>query len=115
MLISSGPLPDPHILKAYGEVIHDGPERIFQAFEKQIEHRHQMERLTVQSDINRAYLGLWLGFAIECIIVTAFVAIILLRRDAISTVVGGVGITLDLVALAATFVYGSQSRRISSP
>lgn len=58
----SGPLPHPRILKQYGDVMPDAPQRIFCMAENQQAHRIDLEKSVIKSDIHRADTGLVLGF-----------------------------------------------------
>ncbi|MHB0940058.1 MAG: DUF2335 domain-containing protein, partial [Armatimonadota bacterium] len=58
----SGPLPHPKIFAQYKSVMSDAPKRIFRMAELQQEHRFGLENMVIKSDINRANMGLWLGF-----------------------------------------------------
>ena len=60
----SGPLPPPHILAKYDEIIPNGAERILGMAERQEEHRHTMERAIVEAEIWQSRLGLILGFVV---------------------------------------------------
>jgi hypothetical protein len=53
----SGPIPTPAMLRAYGEVIEDGAERVFRMAEEQGRHRRKRESL----DLLLQLLGLLLG------------------------------------------------------
>lgn len=60
----SGPLPHPNLLRAFNDIIPNGAERIMQDYETQAAHRRELESLVIKSDIRRADMGLYLGFAI---------------------------------------------------
>ena len=60
----SGPLPPPHILAKYDEIIPNGAERILAMAERQEGHRHQMEKAIVEAEIQQSRLGLVLGFVV---------------------------------------------------
>jgi uncharacterized membrane protein len=47
----SGPLPPPEDFKAYGDVLPNAPERILNAFEKQLSHRVETEKEIVNNGI----------------------------------------------------------------
>lgn len=42
----SGPLPDPETLRQYGDISEGFPERIIVTYEKEVQHRHRIERET---------------------------------------------------------------------
>lgn len=53
----SGPLPPPRILAQYKDILPDLPDRLFSMAEKQQEHRHEMEKAVVFSNIRNELLG----------------------------------------------------------
>jgi uncharacterized membrane protein len=56
-----GPLPAPETLAEYGDIDASFPERIVSAFEKQSEHRQDMERRIVAGSERRAGRGQVIG------------------------------------------------------
>lgn len=60
----SGPLPHPDILARYNEVVPNGAERIFAAFERQGVHREALEMVVVKGNIRSLTMGAWFGFII---------------------------------------------------
>ena len=62
--ISSGPIPPPQVLQQYNNVVSDAAERIIRMAEKQSEHRIDLERKVVDSNINKSYIGMVLATAI---------------------------------------------------
>jgi uncharacterized membrane protein len=66
-----GPLPPPDIFRAYGEIVPDAPERILRVFESEVEHRHDLERISLNANIAGARRGQWFAlivtvFALAC-------------------------------------------------
>lgn len=53
----SGPLPPPGILEQFNHVVDNGAERIFQAWEAETQHRHQLERRDLMATAIDAILG----------------------------------------------------------
>src|SRR3989338_7839901 len=60
----SGPIPPPQILQQYNNVVPDAAERIIRMAEKQSDHRMDLERKVVNSNISKSYLGMILGTVI---------------------------------------------------
>ena len=54
----SGPIPPPQILQQYNSIIPDAAERIIRMAEKQSDHRMDLERKVVSSNILKSYLGM---------------------------------------------------------
>lgn len=102
-----GPIPPPGLLKQYGEIIPNAPERILAMAEKQSTHRQYLEKIVVEGDNKRANKGQWMAFVIACITIIGGFSLIYLSKDilGISAILG------SLAALAGTFIIGNKSRR----
>lgn len=105
--VTSGPLPAPEILAAYGEVLPDLPERIIRLAETEAEHRRGLERHVVVSATRRATVGQVLGFLIGSggLATAAYCA--MLGHPATASIIA----TLDIVTLVSVFVIGSTRGR----
>lgn len=57
-----GPLPHPSILKGYGDIVPNAPERILTVFEEDSRHTREMQRMALAGEIRRDMRGQWLGF-----------------------------------------------------
>lgn len=102
----SGPLPSPRTLKEYGELDENFPKVIVDSFERQNNHRIDMERKMLDSDIRNERLGMVLAFIL---------AMTGLLGGLILSYFGkiGAGITAflgSLVSLVGTFVYGKYKQ-----
>ena len=64
-----GPLPPPAILQAYDRIIPNGAERIFVVFEKQVNHRHHLERVVVEGNTRRADRGFWAALFLASLVI----------------------------------------------
>ncbi len=102
----SGPLPHPDILKRFDEVVPGAAERILAMAEEQSEHRRELEKKVIDSDIARSKWGQILGFciAIAGLVVSAVVAI---YGNALAGGIIGVG---TLASLVGVFMYGAKTR-----
>jgi uncharacterized membrane protein len=102
-----GPIPPPGLLKQYGEIIPDAPERILAMAEKQSLHRQYLEKIVVEGDNKRANKGQWMAFALAFLTIIGGFYLIYLSKDilGISAILG------SLAALAGTFIIGNKSRR----
>ena len=67
-----------------------------------------MENTIIRGDSNRSYLGLVTGFVLSAMVILGGFYLIYQGHDLAGTVLIG----LNLVGLAAVFVYGSNSRRL---
>ncbi len=102
-----GPLPSPQILEQYEAIVPNAAERIFKAFENQTNHRMELEKSVISSDIKRAYVGLSLGFAVSMTALLGGVYTAVQGHPG----AGGTIATASVVALAGVFVYGSSMRK----
>ena len=62
--ITAGPIPSPQVLQQYNQVMPDAAERIVRMAEKQSDHRIDLERKVVDSNIIKSYLGMILAATI---------------------------------------------------
>ena len=102
----SGPLPPPETLREFNEIVPGAAERIIKMAEGQFEHRKELERKVIDSDIARSKWGQILGFFIAIFGITAS-GIISIYGNPIGGVVLGVG---TLASLVGVFMYGSNTR-----
>jgi uncharacterized membrane protein len=100
-------LPSPEVLRQY-DLLHPGfAERIFATFEAQANHRMELEKTTIHSDIRRSWGGLFAGLIVaSLVIVLGFVAI-MNSHDVAGSALSCSGLT----GLVGTFVYGTRSKR----
>ncbi len=103
----SGPIPPPSALQGYENIIPGSANRILEMAEKQTEHRIELEKIVIQGDTTRSYVGLIAGFILSAMVIVGGIYLISTGHDW----AGGVLVGLDLVGLASVFVYGSRSRR----
>lgn len=57
-----GPLPHPEVLKKFEEVVPGSAAQIIEQANKQTDHRIDMEKQVIKSDIIKSYLGIVFGF-----------------------------------------------------
>lgn len=70
----SGPLPPPVVLEQFNQVVENGAERIFAAWEGETEHRHKMEEydlraLTMEGVIGKVFAFI---FVISALVLCGF-------------------------------------------
>ena len=58
----SGPVPPPEVIEKYERILPGAAERIFTNWEKQTEHRHNLESRVVKTDNLKSILGVVFGF-----------------------------------------------------
>lgn len=94
----------PALLEQYDCVLPGSAERIFVMAERQSNHRQALEKVIVNSDSKRAYLGLLSGLIVALVVVISGAFLIFNGHDwAGATMVTGI-----VVALSGIFVYGSK-------
>lgn len=100
-------LPAADEMERYEEMAPGCVERIITQFERQSEHRRRLEYLDMSTDVRLSYAGM----ASAVIIVVAFIiAGTYLIVSGHSVAGAGSGLT-GVGIIAATFIYGSKSRR----
>jgi uncharacterized membrane protein len=104
----SGPLPPPTLLVEYNDAVANGAERVLSMAEAQARHRMKMEEKTLESDRRLAQTGQWIGL----VVVLAVLALggYMAHLGATTAAVATIGI--DVVGLAAVFVFGSLRKRV---
>lgn len=104
----SGPLPPPAMLAGYNDAVAGGAERILSMVENQNTHRMKMESVTLAGDQKLAERGQWIGLivVIAVLLLAAFMAY--LGATAMAAAV----VAIDIVGLAAIFIYGSIRNRV---
>lgn len=107
MEFSSGPLPQPHILEKYNQIIPNAAERILVMAEKQSQHRRELEVKVTRADIRDGGLGIICGLIIGLAGMVAAVIISLYGQP----IVGGIMGIGTLVSLVEIFVIGSRQKR----
>ena len=92
----------------YNEAVPDGAERVLSMAEKQATHRMTKEAESVTSDYKLARAGQPIGLVV--VLAVLALAGYLAYLGATNAAVAAVAI--DVVGLAAVFVYGSLQRRV---
>jgi uncharacterized membrane protein len=102
----SGPLPPPEVLKRFDDIVPGAAERIIKMAEAQSEHRKDLEKKVIESDISRSKWGQILGFIISIVgLISA--TIVSIYGNQIAGGLIGIG---TLASLVGVFMYGSKVR-----
>jgi len=101
-----GPLPSPKTLKAYGEIVEGGAERIMKSSEEQAEHRRRIERKVVNGQVNQSLVGQIMGFVIALLFLYAGFRLIMDGHEIYGTIIS----SIDIVGLVSVFVIGRQNK-----
>lgn len=105
--VHAGPLPSPHILREYNEIIPGLAGRIVAQAERQTEHRASLESIVVRSDNRKSWAGLACGFLLCLTCIGAGTTCVLYGHDWAGTTIA----TAAVGGLAATFIYGTTVRK----
>lgn len=103
----SGPIPDPHTLRTYDELVPGAADRILKMAENQSTHRRELEKIAVKSGARNSLFGIICAFIIAVVTVTAGAYVIVNGQQWGGTILGSAG----LVGLVGVFVYGTNSSR----
>ena len=99
-------MPLPSILSEYN-IVENGAERIFRMAERQAEHEMDMEADSLKADSSLAARGQWFGL----IVVLAVLGLAGYMAYLGATAAASAVVAIDVVGLAAVFVYSRLSRR----
>jgi len=97
-----GPMPSPEVLKAYVEIYPDAAKVIFRTYERQVNHRHEMEAEYMHGSEARAKVGQICGMIV---LMTALVGAIGLGFAGQTTIAVVLG-TGALASGALTYLFG---------
>lgn len=103
----SGPLPPPHILKEFNDVIPGCAEAILQMTVDQGEHRRKLETFVVENQNRQSGRGQILGFVLALFVMLVCGFLIYTGHE-VSGAVLGIG---DLTALVSVFVLGRRDQK----
>lgn len=102
----SSQFPHPEHLERYAALYPDAPQLVFQNFDKQSEHRRQMESIFVKGNEKRANRGQWLAFSL---VVVAF-AVGLVSVIVGQAATGGVIVTAAFAGGVILYIAGGAQR-----
>ena len=104
----SGPLPPPHILKGFDEVLPGCAKTIIQMAQDQASHRRALESKVVNTNARNSTFGIICGFILALVIIASGSYLIYHDKD----VQGLVMIGGSVATLAGVFVYGRHAQRM---
>lgn len=105
--VVTGPLPSAAELERYRAVVPDMPDRLLAHFEKQSDHRMELEKAVIEGDQLRATLGLLGGFVIAMTVFIGSFVLIALGHESL----GVLALLGDFAVVGGAYVYGDWRRR----
>lgn len=103
----SGPIPPPEILRQYEEVSPGSVALILEWAGSQAKHRQGLEEYALKHEARRSWGGLIAGFFVAMTAIVGGITAILYGYDT----AGASVISLTVVSLVSTFLYGTWSRK----
>ena len=103
----TGYLPHPEHLQRYDEIVPGSAKQIIDRFEKQSNHRMELEKIVVKGGGNRAYMGVISAFIICMTAILSGGYLIFQGHDLGGGILGGTG----LASLVSSFIYGTKARQ----
>ena len=102
-----GPIPPPQILQQYNNIVPNAAERILRMAEKQSDHRMDLERRVVYSNVRKSYAGMGLATLI------ALYGLYIAKEIAISgnPPTAGIIAALDIGGLISVAIYNVQAQK----
>lgn len=94
----SGPLPHPDILKGYDVTCPGAADRIIGMAEKQMNHRHTMEKKFLDSNSRNSLLGIIFAFFLGLVIASGGIYCVIIGKQISGLIFGGAGLSTVIVA-----------------
>lgn len=104
----SGPIPPPHLLDQYNQIVPGAAERILSMAERQSAHRLELEKQVIASDIKKSERGQVFGLVVATVGLVLAFTLGMTGHQVAAGIIGGA----DIVSLAAIFVYGRRQKQI---
>lgn len=105
--VSQSPWPDPVVLKGYEDQIPGSAKLLLEQALKQSNHRMDLEKRVTNDGTYRSWGGLISAFILCVLFLLASYDLILKGHDT----AGASILTVTIVSLAGTFIYGTRSQR----
>ncbi len=99
----SGPVPHPEIIERYEKIYPGAAKQIFEEYDRQVLHRHSIEKSVIKTDNIKSLLGVIFGFIVAMSTLIAGVVVWILKG--VSLFAGGLsfsGIALIVIAFMGT-------------
>lgn len=99
----SGPVPHPEIIERYEKIYPGAAKQIFEEYDRQVLHRHSLEKSLVKTDNLKSILGVVFGFIVVMFSLIGGILVVILKG--LSLFGGGlsfVGLALLITAFTTT-------------
>ena len=106
-MLFSGPLPPPHLLAEYNEIIPNGAERILAMAERQRSHREGLEADVVRGNVAAQTRGSYFAFILGLVALVGGMLLIYVGKS----VSGLVAIISAVTGLGGVFVYNKIEQK----
>lgn len=100
----SGPIPPPSIMSGYENLLPGASDRILRMAEEQAEHRRNMERMMVESEVKNSRLGIISALAICFSVLLVALLMVLIVPNAAGVIVGGLLGASGLTSIVFVFI-----------
>lgn len=107
----SGPLPDPMVLDQYEKILPGSADRIIKLAEKQSEHRIEIEKKVINSNIKKSEKGLLYGLVIGIATLISATLIGIFGKNTASYILSGIIGAGGLGSLVTVFIYSKNETR----
>ena len=102
----AGPIPHPEIIEKYEKIYPGAAKIIFEEWDRQVKHRHEIEKSVIKTDNTKSILGVLLGFIIVVVAIGGGVYTVLQGKQ----LFGG-GLSLAGLAMLATAFITSKKKK----
>ncbi len=108
----SGPVPHPEIIERYEKIYPGAAKQIFEEYDRQVLHRHSLEKSLVKTDNIKSILGVVFGFVLAMSALVGGVVVVIFKG--ISLFAGGLSFSgLALLVLAFTTTRNKKENKSS--
>ncbi len=107
----SGPIPPPQMMAEYEKALPGAADRIIKMAEKQEEHRHYLEKKTVDSESRDSLLGILSAVFISIVILGAGTTIIIVVPGTTGAISGGLLNLFGIATVIGKFLGNSKNEQ----
>lgn len=100
----SGPIPPPSIMSGYENILPGSADRIFKMAEEQADHRRNMEKMMVESEVRNSRLGVIFALVICCLVLIVALLMVIIVPNSAGVIVGGLLGASGLTSIVFVFI-----------